>query len=81
VTNLKYQKDALPPSIGRLSIIEWDIDLPNGKFNSREIPLRSCTAEDLSRFYQPNKYNKQAWETLQHTLKCLDSDSMKLNLN
>ena len=55
VTNREFQKDALPPSIGRLTVIYWDIHNGNNRYDSKEIPLRSCTAEDLAKFHKPHK--------------------------
>jgi len=55
VTNRQFQKDVLPASIGRLAIYYWQVDNANGKYGSREIPLRSCTAEDLSKFHKPHR--------------------------
>jgi len=81
VTNRKYEKDALPPSIGRLSVIEWDTDIPNDRYLSREIPLRSCTEKDLAKFYTPHKQNAQAWELAKHAFKCLSDENVSLNLN
>ena len=81
VTNRKYEKDVLPPSIGRLSVIEWDNDIPNDRYLSREIPLRSCTEKDLAKFYTVHKQNAQAWELAKPAFNCLSDENVSLNLN